>query len=128
MILKGASQAYQLCGLIFFSTAYRRKKKKVRALEILKMIGAKKLISLFDLNLSYVCDHEEKNRWVNVLRSLALEDEKDIEDEFGKILDRVGPDKPKLYYVEGVRRNLMISKNERLKGGLMPKAIKDLFK
>ena len=94
----------------------------------IKAIGTKRLVRLFDLNMKVVVSHESRSRWINVIVTLSQESEKDIEREFVKVLESVGPDKPKLYYLEAVRRNLMISKNESYKREPMPKAIKDLFR
>ena len=90
--------------------------------------NAKKLVNIFSLNLNRLVEHKEKHRWINVLRQLCEFEEREILEEYENILERTHGEMPRLYYLEGVRRELQIKRNQNYKSMPMPKQIKDLFK
>lgn len=89
----------------------------------------KRILNIFQLPLNYLIKQEFKGRWIRVLRELEEFSYDEIESEYRDILDLVGsePHHP-LYYLEAVRRTLVIKRNNKSKQDNMPKAIKDLFK
>lgn len=83
---------------------------------------------IFKINLSFRVSQEHRDRWLAVINQLCDFDRKEIIEEAKRVLNLVGKDKDRLYYLEAVRRNLNLKKHESFKNEKMPKAIKDLFK
>lgn len=71
---------------------------------------------------------EHRRRWLAVIEELTKYSRKDLIDEAKGVLSDVGKDKPRLYYLEAVRRRLRLKEHEAFKQSKMPQRIKDLFK
>ena len=91
-------------------------------------MNIKKLVNMFNLNMNYLVEKDDKGRWINVLRQLKEFEEKEVLEEYENILGISGVGKDPLYYLESVRRNLNLKKDQSYKTMPMPKQIKDLFK
>ena len=87
----------------------------------------KRIVQIFSLNMNALVEHTNKKRWLNVLNELTQHSPAEIEAELDRLLTEF-PFQNQLYYLEAVRRNLMVKRNEERKKESMPKAIKDLFK
>jgi hypothetical protein len=90
-------------------------------------MNIKRITKIFNIHPKYLILKDERERWINVLRELEKYEEGELRDELSRIINLVGDEKPRYYYLESVRRNLMISSNSKMKREDMPKAIKDLF-
>ena len=69
---------------------------------------------MFHINPNYLIKKEERGRWINVLKELEQYDYEEIRGEF-EAIQRLAPDKDRYYYLESVRRNLMVKRNDKYK-------------
>jgi len=83
---------------------------------------------IFKINLEFRVSLEHRNRWLAVINELTQYTKKELIDEAKNVIADVGKDHPRLYYLEAVRRRLMIKKNENYKSMKMPESIRNLFK
>jgi len=88
----------------------------------------KQLMKLFDLNPRYLIGASESSKWWMTFRDYKDWEYGECLEELQNVITKVGNDNPRFYYVQAVRRNMILKKNQEHKRSSMPKAIKELFK
>jgi len=92
---------------------------------------ARQFMRLFDINPRIMLSREDKARWCNVVKDYERFPYELVRAELFSMVKQVGKEKPRFYYVEGVRRRLMLNEHQSYKtAGVAPnvrEALKGLF-
>ena len=91
-------------------------------------MNARQFRTLFGINATMLCDRDDAKRWVNVVIQFHDFPYERVRKELFELIAVAGKDKPRLWYVEAVRRRILDKDHQEVKKAPVPPQMKEIMK